>query len=258
MIEAFDIDLLSKAVAPLVAGSQLPVQLRRHRVIAVKIDVAADAQMLGADKLCDVIEVIEHVFDRSRLVSLHKHTHAGYSHNASGCAHLLDSLVSLAARMPGNQRATVRVSDQHGLFGNLKSIERRAVATVRDVDGHPHRVHSLDDRYAEIADTFVAPFGRTVADHVSRVVSQLGNALADSVKEGDVGRSAKLLGVLQSQQNPDLTRRLDALEIACAVDSHEMIGVIGDESVPRREELQHFEISVRPAHADANVKDVYA
>src|SRR5713101_7060885 len=107
MIEAFDIDLLSKAVAALVACSQLSVQLGRHRVVAVKINVAADAQMLRTDKLSDVIEVIEHVLDRSRLVSLHKHPHAGYSHNASGCSHLLDRFVSLAARVPGDQRPTV-------------------------------------------------------------------------------------------------------------------------------------------------------
>ena len=45
---AFDVDLLAKTVAALVARAELPVQLRRHVVVAIEIDVAADAEVLRA------------------------------------------------------------------------------------------------------------------------------------------------------------------------------------------------------------------
>src|SRR5687768_13363326 len=107
MIDAFDVDLFSKAVAAFIAGSQLPVELRWHCVVAIQIYVAADAEMLGPDQLRHVIEMIQHVLDRGRLISLDEHTHAGYAHNAAGGSHLFDCFVGLAAWMPRHKSAAV-------------------------------------------------------------------------------------------------------------------------------------------------------
>ena len=117
--------------------------------------------------------------------------------------HLLDRLVGLAARMAGGERAAVGMRDQDRLLRDLESVERRAVAAMRNVHGHPDLVHPLDDRDAEIADAFVAPFGRAVADQVARVVSELRDALAEAAERIDVGRAAEMLGILHAQNHAD-------------------------------------------------------
>src|SRR5437867_2135280 len=66
VVEPLDVDLLAKAVAPLVARAQLLVHLRRQVVVAVEVDVAADAEVLGTDQLLHVIEVVEDILEIGR------------------------------------------------------------------------------------------------------------------------------------------------------------------------------------------------
>src|SRR5262245_61220655 len=96
------------------------------------------------------------------------------------------------------------MGNQHGFFGDLESVKGGAVAAMRDVDRHSDFVHALNDADAEVGNTVVAPLSRAVADQVASVVSQLGDALADAVKEIDVFRTAKLFGVLQTDADADL------------------------------------------------------
>ena len=63
---------------------------------------------------------------------------------------------------------------------------------MRDVDRHPDLVHPLDHRDAKVAQTAVAPLGRTVAEEVAAVIGQLGDALAEPVKLVDVVDPAKM------------------------------------------------------------------
>src|SRR5688572_784587 len=93
MVQAFYIDLLAEAVAAFVACPKLFVQLGRHLVISIKIDVAAHTQVLGADKLSYMVEMIEYMLDRCGLVNLYEHPHAGYSHYATAVFNFLDRLV---------------------------------------------------------------------------------------------------------------------------------------------------------------------
>src|SRR5918999_3507897 len=55
VIDALDVDLVAEGVAPLVTGLESLVLLGRHVVVAVEIDVAADAEVLRPDELRDVI-----------------------------------------------------------------------------------------------------------------------------------------------------------------------------------------------------------
>ena len=107
MVESFDIDLFTKGVAAFVSGAELLVEIGRHRIVAVKIDVTADAEMLWSNQFPDVIEMIEYVLDRRRLVAFDKHAHPRDADDAARFANLLDRFVSLQTRMPGHERATV-------------------------------------------------------------------------------------------------------------------------------------------------------
>ena len=73
----------------------------RHCVVAVEIDIAADAEMLDADELGDVIVMIEDVFDGGGLVGFNEHANVGDAHNAAFGGHCFDGLVGFAARMIG-------------------------------------------------------------------------------------------------------------------------------------------------------------
>jgi hypothetical protein len=63
VVDAFDVDLLADPVAAFVAGAQSLVFFRRHVVVAVKVDVAAHADVLDAREFLDVIEMIEEMLD---------------------------------------------------------------------------------------------------------------------------------------------------------------------------------------------------
>ena len=65
-----------------------------------------------------------------------------------------------------------------------------------------------------------------------------------------------MLRVLKAQDDPDLSRLLDAIEVAGAVDAHEALVLSCEERVPLRDEIQRVRVRVRPAGADGNVKNV--
>src|SRR5687768_17056572 len=148
--------------------------------------------------------------------------------------------------------------NQYGFLRDLKSVQRGAIATVGDVDRHSDFVHPLDDGDAEIRNAIVASLGRAVADQVAGVVGQLGDALADTVKEVDVVWPAKLFGVLQADADADLARRLHAIEVGRTVNAHYVLIVVGDKTVPSSKHSQCTVVSVRSAKTNGDVKDVDA
>src|ERR1044072_353885 len=84
MIEAFDVDLFAEGVRAFVAGAQLSIELRRHRIVAVEVDVTADTEMLRSDQFPDVIEVIQNVLDGRRFITLNKHPHTRNADDTAG------------------------------------------------------------------------------------------------------------------------------------------------------------------------------
>jgi hypothetical protein len=103
MVEPFHVELLAEAVAALVALAQLLVELRRHVVVAVQVDVAAHAHVLDGGQPDHVVEVVEDVLDRRGLLGPDEHPHPGDAHDAALRRHPPDRLVGLAARVPGHQ-----------------------------------------------------------------------------------------------------------------------------------------------------------
>jgi hypothetical protein len=77
MIEPFHIILLAKPVG-VAAGAIAVGRVKRgtlfgrHRVIAVEINIAADAEMLHTDQVANMIEVIQHMLNGSRLIRRNK------------------------------------------------------------------------------------------------------------------------------------------------------------------------------------------
>src|SRR5688572_90780 len=130
MVQSFYIDLLAKTIAALIACSKLFIQLRRHLVVPIKVDVAADPEVLGSDQLSNMVEMIKDVLDRCRFVNLYEHSHAGYSHHAAAVFDLFDRLVGFAARMTRHKCTAVRVRDQNRLLRYIKGVKRGFVAAM--------------------------------------------------------------------------------------------------------------------------------
>jgi hypothetical protein len=160
--------------------------------------------MLRSDQFSDVIEVIQHVLDCCRFITLDEHAHTRNAHDTACLSNLLNRFVSLQTRMIRHKRTTVRVCNQHRLLRDLESIERGAIAAMRHVDRHSDFIHSFNDRDAEVGDAFVTPFSRTIADQIARVVSELRNALAEGAKEIHIVRTTEVFGILQPENDADL------------------------------------------------------
>src|SRR3546814_12478587 len=54
MVKTIDVDLVAKSVAVFVRALEQRIFVRLHIVIAVKVGVGADADMVDADQLCDM------------------------------------------------------------------------------------------------------------------------------------------------------------------------------------------------------------
>ncbi len=253
MIEAFDVDLLAEPVARLVRFLQRLVLVRRHVVVAIQVRIRADADVLDADQLHDVIDVIDDVLDRGRLLAAHEHAHAGDAHHAALRRELADSLVGLEPRMVV-ERSTVRVRDRDRLRRELDRVQRRAVAAMRDIDEHADFVHGLDDLLAEIADAAVHAVRAPRAEQVLAVVSQLRAALPQLVELLDVARRAEVLRILHAHDDGNLALLLRSIEIRRRADEREHVRVATGIALPRRNERQRFFHRLRAAGADGIVK----
>src|SRR5262245_17912341 len=103
MIDSLDIDLLTESVTALITRAQSLIKFRRHCIISVEVNIAADSEMLGANQLRNMIEMVEQVFDRRRFIVLDEHPHTGDAYHAAGGSDLLDCFVALAPRMTGSE-----------------------------------------------------------------------------------------------------------------------------------------------------------
>jgi hypothetical protein len=71
---------------------------------------------------------------------------------------------------------------------------------VGNIDSHSHFVHALDNRQSVVGESFVAPLGGTIADERARIVSEMRDSLAESVKVIHVVDFSEVLGILQAEQ----------------------------------------------------------
>src|SRR3546814_5768334 len=77
MIETVDVDLVAKGVAALVAALEQSIFVRLHIVIAVKVGVGADADMMDPDQLRDMVDMVGHMPDVGRVGRADEHADAG-------------------------------------------------------------------------------------------------------------------------------------------------------------------------------------
>ena len=64
--------------------------------------------------------------------------------------------------------------------------------------------------------------------------------------------------ILDAEQDADAAGSLHAFEVRGAVDPKKRLILVGEERVPRGEELQVLHVGVRPPGSDRDVKDVDA
>ena len=185
MVEAIRVELVAERVARLVAGHQLLALVGRHVVIAVQVRIGADTDVLDADELHDVVDVVDQVLDRGRLAVADEIPDAGDAHHAALGGELLDRLVGLEPRMVV-ERAAIRMRDRDRPLGELDRVKRRPVSAMGDIHQHADLVHRSDDRCAEIADPAVDSVRAAGADEILAVIRELGAALAELVELLDV------------------------------------------------------------------------
>ena len=106
--------------------------------------------MLDTHEFRNIIVVLQHGIHPRRLFGAYEHAHFRDAHDAAPGGHGFDSLIGLAARVIGIQRAAIRMGDEHRLFRKLKSVQRSFVTTMGNIHRHPDLVHALDNAYAKI------------------------------------------------------------------------------------------------------------
>src|SRR3546814_4496601 len=120
MVETIDVVLVAKGVAALVAALEQRIFVRLHIVIAVKVGVGADADMVDADELCDMVDMVGHMPDVGGIGRPHEHTHPGDAHHPALRRECLDRRVGLDARMVDAR------SEEH--TSELQSLMRHSYA----------------------------------------------------------------------------------------------------------------------------------
>src|SRR5438874_13773595 len=195
--------------------------------------------MFDSDELGDVIVMVQQVFYRSRFPGRNEITDAGAHHSSFG-GHLADRFISFASRLIGVERATIGRSNEHWYHGNFECIERGAIATMSDINGHSYLINTFDDRNAEITDAIVTSLCASVADQVAAIICEQRYTLSELIKSIDVIWRPKMLGVLQSQNNADFAGALCGIDACRAVYTHQVVPMMRNESIPQTEKPHHL------------------
>src|SRR4029453_12632584 len=149
--------------------------------------------------------MVEHVLCRGRFLWRDEISNASDTHDSPFCRHLTNRFIGLTPWLIRIKGATICMSDQDRRFGNLKRIECRLIAAVRDIDRHSYLVHTFDDGNAEITDSVVAPLRAPVANEVAAVIREQRDALTELIEPVNVVWGSKMLGVLEPQNDADFT-----------------------------------------------------
>src|SRR5438552_16656691 len=115
MIEAVGVDPVPDSGAGFVAGLELFILIGRHLVVAVEVRVRADADMLDADELHHMVDVVDDVLHGGGFPVLDEVAHAGDSHDTALARESLDRFIGLETRMIV-EGAAVRMGEGDG-FG---------------------------------------------------------------------------------------------------------------------------------------------
>src|SRR3546814_14754375 len=81
MVKTIDVDLVAKSVAVFVRAHEQRIFVRLHIVIAVKVGVGADADMVDADQLCDMVDMVGHMPDLGWIAGANEHAHPADAHH---------------------------------------------------------------------------------------------------------------------------------------------------------------------------------
>ena len=223
-------------------------------VAAVEIDVGADADVVDGGEFGDVIDVIEDVIDGYVFGVADEGADHGEADDAAFGGQAADGFVGLAAGGAGDQGAAVGVGDNDGGGGGIDGVQGCPIAAVGDIDGHADGVHTGEDLLAERGEAGVGGAGGTAADAVGEV-GQLRDALAAAVELVDVGGGAEVFGVLQADEDAELSGLFGLAEIGGGVDALELVGMGLDESVPAVYVTNRLGIDVAGKEADGGVED---
>ena len=226
-------------------------------VAAVEIDVGADADVVDGGEFGDVIDVVEDVIDGYVFGVADEGADHGEPDDAAFGCQATDGFVGLAAGGAGDQGAAVGVGDDDRGGRGIDGVQGCSIAAVGDIDGHADGVHAGEDLLAERGEAGVGGAGGTSADAVGEV-GELRDALAAAMEFVDVGGGAEVFGVLQADEDAELSRLFGLAEIGYGVDALELVGVGLDERIPAVDVANRLGIDVAGEEADGGVEDCRA
>src|SRR5580658_7208863 len=103
---------------------------------------------------------------------------------------------------------------------------------MSEIDGHADSVHPLNDFPAVLADSAVKWLEGSIRDTSSEVITQLRDALPESVAVIYIVDILKLIAALKPEENAQLALPLGRCKISGVVDTHEPLGILRDEAIP--------------------------
>src|SRR6266576_6258157 len=132
------------------------------------------------------------------------------------------------------------MSDQDRRFGDFESIKCSAVAAMCDVDGHPHPIHPIDYRNAEVTDSVVASLRAPVADQVTGIIREQRHPLPQLIETIDIVWGSKMLRVLQTKDNADFAGSFRSVDACRVVHAYQVLSMMRNKSIPQTEEPHHL------------------
>src|ERR1700676_3108871 len=111
----------------------------------IQIHIAPDTHVFDSSQLDDVINMVEYMLDGGRPTRADKAADHGDANDTAIRRHPLDRFVSFAANAARDESPAVGMSHEYRFSRSFDCLHGGSVAAVRNIHGHAHLVHPLDD-----------------------------------------------------------------------------------------------------------------
>ena len=175
----------------------------RARALELAREVAAEADVADADRLDEVVDVIDQARDRP-LRRVHDERQRHQADDAVALGERAQLVVAEVARGVADGAAE-RMADEHRPVARaLEHLGERALVGVREVERDRQPGHAIDERAADLAEPSGGRLGRAVGERVAAVPGQRGHAHAERAEHVDqAGVVAERLHALEREHEAE-------------------------------------------------------
>jgi uncharacterized protein (TIGR03437 family) len=224
--------------------------------MCIQVEIASDSHVFDTHQPHRIVEMVQHVFDRDRVLGPYEVPHGGDTQNASAACGGSNHFVGFAARDARRQRAAVGVGDEDRLFRRSNRVQAGALPAMRHVDRHPDRIHPRDHFQAKGGEPPVMAHQTAVAKVVFGIIGELGQPLAHPVERVHVIHAPEMIRVLHAKDDPDLAVPPGPREVVGAVHADEVIRMPRDEPIPFLEPRPCGVVQLAAPKSDGRVENV--